>query len=705
MQTQGQHRRCTHCRLPLPARPYYAAAAGERLAFCCSGCGLVYQITGELGEEGEASFWLAKLGLGCFFAMNVMTLSLLLYSDYFTALDPVLLPKIAYVSFALTTPVMLILGWPFVKQALQEVASLSFSMESLVALGSVSAYTISTYATFTETGEVYFDTATMILILVTLGRFLEASAKATASAALQQLLDVAPQQATLLCAGQERRIPVTELHIGHRVVIRPGERIPIDGIVLEGTGAVDESTLTGEARPVFKAPGERLMGATVNVEGRFIVEVTQTSEETVFARVVQLMEEAQARRGPLHRLVDRIAAVFVPSVTALAVLTFLFRMANGLESALLSALAVLLVACPCPLGLATAMATWVGLSRAASCGAIVRSGEALERLAELAAVCFDKTGTLTVGHATPVAVQVEPCTDAQAFLSLCASLEHGSEHTLGQSLVAAATAKGLPLYPVLECTTHAGLGVEGVVAPPNVPPYRVTVGSERFLKQRGITIGAHLMRQKDTCDATALTVILGAWDKQAQGLVAFGDRVRPEARDAIAALKGLGLDLCILSGDQATATRAVAEELGITSMRATLLPPEKVEAVRAVQSFGTTAVVGDGINDAPALATAAVGIAMGSGTALAKETADISIISNDLRHIPWLIGVARATRRIIRGNLFWAFFYNTMGLVLAVLGVLTPLLAALAMTASSLFVVANSLRLRKIPAPGCIPDL
>ena len=665
------------------------------MAFCCSGCSLVYQITGQLGEAGEASFWLAKLGLGCFFAMNVMTLSLLLYSGYLTEIDPEIVPKIAYLSFALATPVMFILGWPFVKHALSEIAALSFGMDSLIALGAVSAYVASTYATFTGNPQIYFDTATMILVLVTLGRFLEASAKARASEALEHLLDLAPQEAVVVEAGQEHRVAIAALRVGDQVLIRPGERIPVDGKVIEGAADVDESTLTGEATPVSKSRGDPVMRATVTMAGRLIVEVTHSADDTMFAQVVRLMEEAQAAHGPLRRLVDRIAAIFVPAVVGLAGLTGFLRLPDGLESALLSSLSVLLIACPCPLGLATSLATWAGLGRAAPSGVLIRSGDALESLAGLKTLYFDKTGTLTMGQAALQAVQVEPDTFQNAWLSACASVEAYSEHALGKGLVEAVTAKGLPLHPILDFTASPGLGVEGIVACPGEFPSRVVVGNERFFSQQGIALGDKLREKKRRYEAAGLTVILGAWNEQAQGLAAFGDQVRPEAPEAIEALKGLGLELRLASGDNEAATQRVAAMLGIPRLAASLLPSQKAELVREEQTRGAVGVIGDGINDAPALATASLGIAMGSGTDLAKETADVSILRNDLRQIPWLIRLARATRWTVRGNLIWAFCYNAIGLILAVQGILTPILAALAMVVSSLFVVCNSLRLQK----------
>ena len=665
------------------------------MAFCCSGCSLVYQITGQLGEAGEASFWLAKLGLGCFFAMNVMTLSLLLYSGHLTEIDPEIVPKIAYISFALATPVMFILGWPFVKHALSEIAALSFGMDSLIALGAVSAYVASTYATFTGNPQIYFDTATMILVLVTLGRFLEASAKARASEALEHLLDLAPQEAVVVEAGQEHRVAIAALRVGDQVLIRPGERIPVDGKVIEGAADVDESTLTGEATPVSKSRGDPVMRATVTMDGRLIVEVTHSADDTMFAQVVRLMEEAQATRGPLRRLVDRIAAIFVPAVVGLAGLTGFLRLPDGLEPALLSSLSVLLIACPCPLGLATSLATWAGLGRAAPSGVLIRSGDALESLAGLKILYFDKTGTLTRGRVALQAVQVEPDTFQNAWLSACASVEAYSEHALGKGFVEAVTARGLPLHPILDFKALPGLGVEGIVACPGEFPSRVVVGNERFFSQQGIALAGKLREKKRRYEAAGLTVILGAWNEQAQGLAAFGDQVRPEAPEAIEALKGLGLELRLASGDNEAATQRVAAMLGIPRPAASLLPSQKAELVREEQTRGAVGVIGDGINDAPALATASLGIAMGSGTDLAKETADVSILRNDLRQIPWLIRLARATRWTVRGNLIWAFCYNAIGLILAVQGILTPILAALAMVVSSLFVVCNSLRLQK----------
>ena len=694
-QTEARQRYCAHCRLPLPARPYRREVEGKAAAFCCSGCSLVYQITGQLGEEGEASFWLAKLGLGCFFAMNVMTLSLLLYSGYLAELDPEIVPKIAYLSFALATPVMFILGWPFVRHALSETVTLSFSMDSLIALGAVSAYAASTYATFAGNSHIYFDTATMILVLVTLGRFLEASAKARASDALKGLIDLTPQEGVLIETGGERRVDAAALCVGDRVLVRPGERIPVDGRVIDGTADVDESALTGEALPVSKRPGDPVIGATVTLAGRLVVEVTRGAEDMTFTRVVRLMEEAQAMPGPLRRLVDRVSSVFVPGVLGLAGLTAFLRAPEGMEPALLSTLSVLLIACPCPLGLATSLATWAGLSRAAPGGVLIRSGDALESLADLELLYFDKTGTLTAAQVALQEMQVEPDTCQEAWLSACASVEAYSEHALGKGLVEAAKARGLPLHPLLDFRVVPGLGVEGVVALPEQPPCRVAVGNDRFFKGQDIVISNRIESSKKRSEAAGLTVVLGAWNGRAMGLAAFGDEIRTEAPEALAALRSLGLEPRLASGDNEAAARRVATILGISTLGASLLPAQKAEVVREAQNRAAVGVVGDGINDAPALAAASVGIAMGSGTDLAKETADVSILRDDLRQIPWLIRLARATRWTIRGNLAWAFCYNAVGLILAMMGMLTPILAALAMVASSLLVVLNSLRLRK----------
>ena len=444
-----------------------------------------------------------------------------------------------------------------------------------------------------------------------------------------------------------------------------------------------------------KRRGDPVIGATVSQAGRLVVEVTHGASDMTFAKVVRLMEEAQAMHGPLRRLVDRVAAVFVPGVVGLAGLTAFLRAPEGVESALLSTLSVLLIACPCPLGLATSLATWAGLGRAAPSGVLIRSSEALECLADLKLLYFDKTGTLTVGRVALHAVQVESGTSEDAWLSACASVEAYSEHTLGKALVEAATAKGLPLHPVLDFKAVPGLGVDGVVARPGEPPCRVVVGNDRFFREQDIVLADRIKETKKHYEAAGLTVVLGAWDGQAQGLAAFGDEIRPEAPAALADLKRLGLELRLASGDNEAATRRVAAILGIPGPGASLLPAQKADMVREAQAREAVGVIGDGINDAPALATASVGIAMGSGTDLAKETADVSILRNDLRQIPWLIRLARATRWTIRGNLVWAFCYNGIGLILAMLGMLTPILAALAMVVSSLLVVLNSLRLRK----------
>ncbi len=690
--------RCAHCHLPLPSRPSYGKINGKVLSFCCSGCLLVSQVMGQAGEEGEASWWLAKLGLGFFLAMNVMTLSLLLYSGSLTDLEPDLLPKIGYLSFALATPVILILGWPFFKNALHELPRFSFSMDSLIALGAAAAFTASGYAIFTKSPRIYFDTATMILVLVTLGRFLEASAKAKASEGVKKLLELSSKEATVIQGDKEGKVPLDQLKVGDRVKVLPGERIPVDGVVLEGETMVDESTLTGEARPVLKRKGDPVFGTSLNLDGLILVQAVHVGEETVLAQMVRLMEQAQGSRGPIRRVVDRVSSLFVPATLMIAFLTFLFWSREGLEPAFLNALAVLLIACPCPLGLATPLATWVSLERAASSGVLIRSGEALEQLSQLRAIFFDKTGTLTFGRMGLLQVRLLPeaGVEEEEFFVRCASLEACSEHALGRGFAQAAEAKGLALYPVSDFKAYPGLGIEGLVHLSGGKALLIMIGGERLVAERGWRVDEGLLREKMVLEAKGATVVLAGWEGEVKGLFAFGDSVRSEAKEAVEACRRLDLHVALITGDSWQAAVQVGEELGIDDVRAPLLPSEKVEAVRAAEAaLGAVGMVGDGINDAPALAQASIGIAMGSGTDLAKETAGVSIIGSDLRKIPWLIGLAKATRRRIKGNLFWAFFYNTFGILLAAFGILRPVLAAAAMVLSSLFVVGNSLRLRK----------
>lgn len=684
---------CLHCRLPV-------RAVKKPEPFCCYGCRLAFKMVGEQGEGGEAAFLLARLALGALFAMNVMTFSLLLYANVIGA---GMKPTFHLLLFLLSTPVMLLLGYPFFKTLIGEIATLSFGMESWIAVGSGAAYLYSTLALINGKEAVYFDTATMILVLVTFGRFLEASARAKSTDGIKRLLSLAPLEASVLSEGGEIRKPAEAVKPGEMVLVRPGEQIPVDGIVVapvsSGSAPVDESMLTGESRPAEKKRGDRIFAATYNGESPLVVETTHPLSESLFHQMARLMEAAQQSRGKVARFVDRVSFFFVPSVSLFALLTGLFwwRQA-GVESGWMQALAVLLVACPCALGLAAPIVLSVSIGRAAEEGVLIRSGEALEKMIGVGTIFFDKTGTLTDGKPALSAIVLDPKEKAGAtkLLAAAASVARFSEHLLAKALARSADREGLSVLPVDQFQNYPGMGIKGrILGERGWRP--VFVGSGRWMEENRLGLSPFLTGSAEQADGK--NILFCGWEGSVRGFFVFSERLRPGATGALSALRRQGRSIHLLTGDTANAAAEAGVQLFPISLHAGRLPGEKREEIRKMKKKGNgVAMVGDGINDAPSLAEADVGIAVGSGSDLAKETADISLVHSDLRKIPWLFDFAVEARRIMRQNLFWAFFYNLAGMALAASGLLKPVLSTAAMAASSLIVVWNSLRLRRYPS-------
>jgi P-type Cu+ transporter len=623
----------------------------------------------------------------------------------------------------LATPVQFWGGWQFYVGAWAALRHGTANMNTLVAVGTTAAYLYSLVATFAPrllaTGdmampEVYYDTAAVIIALILLGRYLEARARGQASDAIRRLLGLRARTARVVRDGAEVDVPVETVAVGDLVVVRPGEKIPVDGIVRSGYSTVDESMLTGESLPVEKRPGDEVIGATLNRTGSFRFEATRVGRDTTLAQIVRLVEEAQGSKAPIQRLADVVSGYFVPAVLAIAALTFLAWWLLGppppLTHALLAAVAVLIVACPCAMGLATPTAIMVGTGKGAEHGILIRGGEALEKAGRLDVVVLDKTGTLTIGQ--PAVTDVLPAADLpplplgegwgegvpthHSLLRLAAAAEQGSEHPLAEAIVARARADGL--VPAAAETFNAlpGRGVEATVE-----GHPVLLGNLRLMEERGIALDG--LRDRAEALATAgKTPVYLARDGQALGLVAVADTVKPTAAEAVRALKALGLQVVLLTGDNRRVADAVGRELGVDRVVAEVLPGGKVDEIKQLQAAGKrVAMVGDGINDAPALAQADLGVAIGTGADVAIEASDITLIGGDPRGVATAIALSRATLRTIRQNLFWAFVYNVLLIPLAagafypVFGwQLNPMLAAAAMGLSSVSVVTNSLRLR-----------
>jgi Cu+-exporting ATPase len=608
---------------------------------------------------------------------------------------------------ALTAPVQFWVGAPFHRGFLHDLRYRSASMSTLVSLGTNAAFFFSVAVTlwphaFMALGAMtYYETAAVVITLVALGRWLEARARGRTSDAIRRLLTLAPRTARVLREGVEVDVPAGEVLSGDLVRIRPGERVPVDGEVVEGGSTLDESMLTGESLPVDKGVGAPVYAGTVNRTGSFVFRATRVGATTTLARIVRLVEEAQGSRAPIQRLADRVAAVFVPVVLVVAAATFvgwwLLGPAPSVLYALTNAVAVLVIACPCAMGLATPTAIMVGTGRGAESGVLVRSAAALETLHRVDTVVFDKTGTLTVGRpAVTDVVALSPGTDDDV-LALAAAAEQGSEHPIGQAIVAQAKERGLALPPVSEFAAVPGHGIDAMA-----PDGRVLVGSAVFMETRGVDVSALVPRARVLADE-GKTVVFLALAFRPLGFMGVADVIKPEAPAAVAALRARGLDVAMLTGDNRLTAAAIARGAGVGRVLAEVLPEDKTREIDRLRAGGRrVAMVGDGINDAPALARADVGIAMGSGTDVAMEAADVTLMRGDLRGVVAAYELSRATIRVVKQNLVWAFGYNVVlvpvaaGLLYPLWGVLlSPILAGAAMAFSSVSVVSNSLRLKR----------
>jgi len=603
---------------------------------------------------------------------------------------------------ALATPVQFWLGARFYRAGWKALRAGSANMDLLVALGTSAAFGLSLVLWWRDPQgmpHLYFESAAVVITLVLLGKWLESRAKQRTLAALDALRALAPEFATLRRDGVETSVPLDQLRLGDEVVVRPGERVPTDGVLLEGRSHFDESMLTGESLPVAREPGERVTGGAINAEGRVVLRTTAVGAETTLARIVRMVENAQAKKPPIQQTVDRVAEVFVPAVLAVAALTLLgwgLFSQGGWEAAVVNAVSVLVIACPCALGLATPTALMVGTGLAAQRGILVRDAQALETMRQVRVVAFDKTGTLTVGRPRLSALVAADGVDENALLAEAAALQAGSEHPLARAVLEAAHERGLATSAAADVQAVPGRGIEG-----RVDGRQLRLGSTRWLTELNVVPTPALSAAAAQAQAEGRSVswLVDAHTATVRGLFAFGDEAKPEAAQAVTALHAQGVRCVLVSGDNRGAAMAIARQLGIDDVRAEVLPGDKAQVVAALRSGlapgEKVAMVGDGINDAPALAAADVGLAMATGTDVAMESAGLTLMRGDVRLVPEALALSRAVTHKIWQNLFWAFAYNVVGIPAAALGLLTPVIAGAAMALSSVSVVSNALLLRR----------
>ena len=691
------------CGMVVPtATAISAQRAGRSYYFCSQGCRQTF-----LAPEQELGRMRRRIGIAL---SGVLALAVLRAAGFLALATGVSLLSWAPIAqlpwltwgvwlFLLATPVQVIGGWGFYTGAWAALQRRALNMDVLIALGTSVAYLYSVVVVFApqllpvgvdERG-VYFEVSAVVIAFVLMGKYMEEIIKQRSSAAVRRLLDLQPATATVIRSGQEMTVPAEAIQRGDLVLVRPGEKVPADGVVIDGQSSVEEALITGESLPVIKQAGSELIGGTINGRGLLRFEATRVGADTSLAQIIRIVEEAQASSAPVQRLADQVTAWFVPAVVAVALLAFaVWTLAGSFSSGLLAFIAVLVISCPCALGIATPAALMVGVGKGAELGILIRSGEVLERVERLTTVVFDKTGTLTLGKPVLTEVVASGRNTKAWVLQLAASLEYGSEHPLASALLEAAADQGLELLATAQFRAQVGEGVQAVVA-----------GQEMWLGNRSLALrfapqlAESLQLSIQQLETAGNTVMLLGQGETVHGLIAVADSLRPEARQAMQLLQRRRIRVVMLSGDNRATAEAIAAQVGITEVIAEVRPADKAATIRALQQAGqVVAMVGDGVNDAPALATADIGIAIGSGADVAKEAGDLLLLGNDLRDVVTAIGLSQATMTKIRQNLFWAFIYNSLGVPIAALGWLNPMLAGAAMALSSLSVIVNSSLLR-----------
>lgn len=702
---------CSFCGLPLPASHGVPAAEPALPQFCCFGCRFAAAVAQDSGEKGRLNWTLARLGLAIFLSMNVMVFTMALWtqdtdSAAADTFADTLNSLFRYLCLLFALPVLLLLGGPLLENAWEGMRQKRISMDLLLLSGVIAAYGYSVVSVLRGEGHIYFEVGCMVLVLITLGRWLEARGRLQAGDVLGSLARLLPDTVHRMTATGLEDCPRPSIRVGDRLLVRPGERVPCDGIVLEHATTVDEAFLSGESRPVLKEVGATVAGGSLNLEGDLILEATSTSDSGVLGHFAELVRKALHARGRYQRLADRVTAYFLPVVGLLSGTAFVWHTATtGWETGLLSALSVLLIACPCALGIATPLAVSVALGEAARAGILTRTSEALERLASAKAVRFDKTGTLTTGSPKLHALVTDGKTSTTAIAAVAGRLAAASTHPYAQAIFHGAAGgmdqaeQQVSPLPLGRVATLTGLGLVASA----VDGSQAVLGSPRLIEQLGLGYPPRIRDAVSKAEAAGCSVTCLAWTGEVRACFLLEEELRPEAGQVLRLLGEMGLDVAVLTGDHPGRAEQMQKMLGVPVLGG-LLPKDKVRHIEQTQRrLGTTLMIGDGLNDAPALARSDVGIALACGTDLAREAAAICLMGDDLRQVPWLMKLAETTVRTIRVNLFWAFAYNVLGIAWAMSGTLNPVVAALAMVLSSGFVLGNSLRLRKHVWQGTVP--
>ncbi|MBI4687861.1 MAG: heavy metal translocating P-type ATPase [Nitrospirae bacterium] len=683
--------KCYQCGLPITDYARRRSLKDQDEAFCCSGCFLVHKITGKRGDEGLSQILAGKFGLGFLLSMNIMMLSAPLYAGAYASIT---IPEkfasaIKFVLLCLSLPVILILGYPILKSSYNSIKNRIIGTELLILIGAVSAFLISVKATIAGSGEIYYETSTMILTLFTLGRYIDTKARWKASESIKGFSSIIPAEVLLLRHDNTtEKTPFEKVSIGDKVLLRPGDRIPLDGVVVNGCGSVDESFLTGESKPVIKKKGTEVFSGSINLDGSLVVEVKKPVDEFVVKKIERLMQQIRENPSHIKRIGDAIAAYFVPGIVLLSLGSLAYWMAKGeTTTAVMRMLSILLISCPCAFGIAAPLVIWRGLTRAAEKGAIITGADILESFSRVKTIFFDKTGTIT-SHAPALSeIYTEGLRAADELLTIAASIEAHSTHPLAVSMLKEAKEKGLSLLEAVNVRTMPGLGIMA-----EIKQKSYCIGSRTWFEEMKISIPPRILREYEKTGKDK-TVIFIKDEEDVIGFFVFSQSLRDGIHDTFRKIREMGINTVILTGDDKHGALYIKDMVKPDEIKWQLLPQDKVREIETVKKAQIVAMVGDGINDAPALEASHIGIAMGCGTELTRESAKINLLGDDLMLIPYLIQLSKRVRRKVFENFFWAFSYNVVGIYLAVNGAITPLFAVIAMIVSSLIVIGNSARL------------